>query len=161
MGDSSFKTKNCVLEGNIKVDLEVISFTFECGMGDFVELDVNITRVEIESLLALTLKKNNISILHTLFQLVSQISWSECDLVASTNRTLACCTNTGSSACLAFHLHLLHFVLDLYLSSHLSRTAANGTRGLLSSWVTCALAMLANLTPTEAVNHLSSSVELI
>jgi hypothetical protein len=31
----------------------------------------------------------------------------------------------------------------------------------LSSWVTCALAMLANLTPTEAVNHLSSSVELI
>lgn len=130
-------------------------------MGYLVEFYIHIAWIEIEALLAFSLEEDHIAIFHTFLEVKLQVSWVDEYLVSSANWTLVARPESASSAGLAFHLHLLHLILHLHLSEHLPASSAARTGLLLSALVTGSLAVLADLSPSEAVDLLASCVKLI
>ena len=130
-------------------------------MSNFVQFHVNISWIKIESLLALTLKQYNISILHTLLKLEVQISRSKSDFISGTYRTFLLSTYAWTSTFLTFHFHFLHLTFYIDLTNHLTWSWTNWTRMFNSCLLTCSFAMLTYLPSPKTVNHISSCIEFI
>lgn len=161
VSDPSFKTQDGLLQSDVKADLQVVSLTLEDRMCYLVEFQINVTWVKIEALLAFSLEEDDIAVLHAFFEIELQISWVDKDLVSSADWAFMTRSEAASSARLALHLDLLHLILHLHFPEHLPTPAAAGAGLLLPALVASSLAVLADLTPPEAVHLLASCVKFV
>lgn len=161
MRNPSFKPQDCLLQRNVQVDLYIVSLSLHRRVWHLVQLHVHVPRIKVEALFRLAFEQNDISSLHTLFQLELKISGSNYYLFTSANRASLLRSKTSATALSAFHFHFFYCIFDFYLLGHLPSTTAGWARLFDPALIPGPFAMLADFSSSETVDLLSSCVELL
>ncbi len=128
-------------------------------MWALVQSQVHIAGVEFKALLRLAFELNFITCSHAFLDFKMQVSGFEHDLFTVANWAFVSACMSTAITLFTLHFNFFDLVFNLDFSEHFATTTACLALVQRASSIACTFAVFANLSSSEAIHSLASSVE--